>query len=236
METFSAKPNEKILVVAPHPDDESIGCGGLLLTFGNQIDVLLVTDGRTAHSNEITDEKCILVRQAEFNQAVSQAKVNNHISLGLPDGKAYLCGKSLRNFDFSKYSKVFIPNRTEEHIDHRATNECIRRVLRRKHFQVQVYEYEVWSPLAFPTHYLDISTVFQKKDKLIACYESQLSIRDYNTMTQGINAYRGVSCHTAYVEAYELISAKNRRKKIYFKLPVRFQLWIMSHMNKQQRK
>ena len=40
------KETEKILIVAPHPDDESIGTGGLLSLYSNQCDVIVMTDGR----------------------------------------------------------------------------------------------------------------------------------------------------------------------------------------------
>lgn len=42
--------NDKILVVAPHADDESIGCGGLLSLYGNQTDLLLITDGSKGYT------------------------------------------------------------------------------------------------------------------------------------------------------------------------------------------
>ena len=42
---LTLNPDERILVVSPHPDDESIGCGGLLAKFYGKCDVHLVTDG-----------------------------------------------------------------------------------------------------------------------------------------------------------------------------------------------
>jgi len=38
--------SDRLLVVAPHPDDESIGCGGLLLKHADKCDVAVLTDGR----------------------------------------------------------------------------------------------------------------------------------------------------------------------------------------------
>ena len=39
------RPTDKICILAPHADDESIGCGGLLALYGKQCDVVLLTDG-----------------------------------------------------------------------------------------------------------------------------------------------------------------------------------------------
>ena len=36
----------RILIVSPHPDDETIGCGGILAKYGSQCDVVVLTDGR----------------------------------------------------------------------------------------------------------------------------------------------------------------------------------------------
>ena len=188
------EPDDRILIVSPHPDDEAIGCGGLILTYGDQVEVLLVTDGRTAHGENLTDEQCAAKRYIEFKQMLGKTSVRRHFFMNIADGNAISCDKKLDNIDITKYTKIFIPNRTEEHVDHRAVNECVRRLLRKKHCKVAIYEYEVWSPLAYPTHYLDISSCIEEKNKLISCYESQLCIRNYHAMVNGINAYRGVSC------------------------------------------
>lgn len=223
MYKLKIEPHDKLLIVAPHPDDETIGCGGLMLAYGGQTDVLLITDGRTAHSDDITDEQCAIIRQAEFNNAITQAGINEGLYLKLPDGKAYRCGKALKTIDFTRYTKIFLPNRSEEHPDHRASYEYIKRRLFRKSCKAEIYVYEIWSPLSFATHYLDIGSIIHLKDQLIDCYESQLRIRDYHAMVRGLNAYRGICCHTEYAEAYELLSFKNKMKRWYFKLPIGWQ-------------
>lgn len=227
-------PEDRLLVVSPHPDDESIGCGGLLLLYGAQTDVLLITDGRTAHGHDLSDDECATLRREEFVRATNCTKADNIMQLNVPDTKAFLCETKLNEIDLSKYTKVFVPNRAEENTDHRAVNECVRRALRRKHCRSELYEYEVWAPLAFPTHYLDISSVVQGKDDLISCYKSQLSLRDYHAMSRGLAAYRGVGCHIQYAEAYELISRKNQRKKWFYLLPVRIQAKIVCAIHRRR--
>lgn len=46
MNFIKIKPDDKCLVIAPHADDESIGCGGLLLTYPQNFEVVVLTDGR----------------------------------------------------------------------------------------------------------------------------------------------------------------------------------------------
>lgn len=226
------EPDDLILIVSPHPDDESIGCGGLILNYGTQIEVLLITDGRTAHGEDLTDEECAVRRYLEFQKMLKNTSVKNHYYMKIADGNAIACDKGLDNIDINKYTKIFVPNRAEEHVDHRAANECMRKLMRKRRCKAVLYEYEVWSPLAYPTHYIDISSCIESKDELISCYESQLCIRDYHAMVRGINAYRGVSCHTKYAEAYELISIKNLRKKVLFAIPIRFQKILLKMLRK----
>ena len=44
--------DEKILIVAPHPDDECIGAGGILCTYTNQCEVIVLTDGALGQKNQ----------------------------------------------------------------------------------------------------------------------------------------------------------------------------------------
>ena len=224
---LKVEPDDYILIVSPHPDDESIGCGGLIMTYGAQIEILLITDGRTAHGEDLTDEECAVRRYLEFQKMLENTSVKNHYYMKIADGNAITCAKALENIDITKYTKIFVPNRAEEHIDHRAVNECVRKLMRKRRCKAALYEYEVWSPLAYPTHYIDISSCIEEKSELISCYESQLYLRDYHALVKGINAYRGVSCHTEYAEVYELVSIKNLSKKCFFSLSVRVQNMIM---------
>ena len=66
------KETEKILIVAPHPDDESIGTGGLLSLYSNQCDVIVMTDGRYGNT-EIPPDQMREIRKKEFCQAMKKA-------------------------------------------------------------------------------------------------------------------------------------------------------------------
>lgn len=222
------RPNDSILVVSPHPDDETFGCGGLLLLYGNQIDVLLVADGKKSHGTGITDDECLRQREKEFQDVLSRIHVRNVMQMNLPDTEVFRFKKEFEKLDLSGYTKIFIPNRNEEHADHRAINEYIRQRIRRQHCKASIIEYEVWATLPYPNYYLDISSVIKEKERLIDCYSSQLLIRDYHSMIIGLNAYRGVVCHVAFAEAYELISAKNELKKRFYRLPVKSQKQILN--------
>lgn len=49
------KESDRILIVAPHPDDETLGCGGILAKYGEKCDVLLITDGRLGFFQNSTE-------------------------------------------------------------------------------------------------------------------------------------------------------------------------------------
>lgn len=76
-----------VLVVAPHPDDETLGCGGTLLrhvTNGDAVHWLIVTDMRTEHG--FSDAQ-VSQRQAEIQKVAAAYGFTKVHNLGLPPAK-----------------------------------------------------------------------------------------------------------------------------------------------------
>ena len=102
--------DDRILVVAPHPDDETLGCGGLLALYGTQCDVLVMTDGRYGRSPErktIPDEEMISIRYGEIEKALAIAKVNRLYKLDIEDGHLDRNRKkAIKAKDFKSYGEL----------------------------------------------------------------------------------------------------------------------------------
>ena len=192
---LNIKENDKILIVAPHPDDESIGCGGLISIYGKQCDVVVITDG--------DDKKGLMdiadVRQREFEKAMTFAGIKKWKCLRIPERKVKENINQIKQIGFSQYAHIFVPNRFDEHKDHIDVYKVVKSLVKRK---TKLYEYEVWSPLRKPNIYLDISEVSDKKIQMIKSHKSQIKELDYVGMIMGLNAYRGRSHGYPYAECY----------------------------------
>jgi LmbE family N-acetylglucosaminyl deacetylase len=181
--------------VAPHPDDESIGCGGLLQLYGKQCDVVVITDG----DNRKVVSDIANVREKEFVKAVTLAEVHEYKCLRIPEGHIKQHKEKIAEIDFTKYQHVFVPNRFDNHNDHVDVYTVVKSLVKKK---TKLYEYEVWSPLRTPNIYLDITEISDKKIQMIKTHESQVRELDYVGMIMGLNAYRGRSHGYLYAECY----------------------------------
>lgn len=210
---------DQILIVAPHPDDETIGCGGLLAGYGAQCSVLLMTDGRQGAPSDYDGKEDICeVRKRELRQALREAGTDRLFCLDAPDGNLKGRHAGLHEIDLKGYTYVFVPNPWENHDDHRAACALIKKELKRQKSKAKLMQYEVWTALREPDYYLDISQQIGVKRRMIACYASQLRDKDYMGAAIGLSAYRGMWPGYSYAEAYSTCGWKHALWACYSRL------------------
>lgn len=230
MSQLDISPKDRILIVAPHADDESIGCGGFMALYAQQCDVLLLSDGRNGkcgtYSN-LSTEDYIGLRERELLDTIAQIGIKRLYSLNLPDCQVYKYFNRISKFDFSKYSYIFIPNRKEAHPDHRCVFGIMKK-LQRKHKlgNAILVEYEVWTPLIRPNIIYDISNVIEIKKRMISNYKSQIETLDYVNKSVALNEYRGINGNVAYAEAYFKNTFCSELKYLFSQLPISLQMSI----------
>jgi LmbE family N-acetylglucosaminyl deacetylase len=192
---------EPVLVVAPHPDDEALGCGGaiaLLRLMGYTVRVLVVSDGTQSHPHSQKYPKAALqqLRAAETIAAMGWLGVDKSelTFLQLPDGGVPGVGSlgfaSAVDRCHAYLLKtapqlVFLPWRHDPHPDHRATWQIFKTAIDRLAEPPRSLEYPIWdwdvqqrdlSHRAIVTPWrLDISPVLELKRQAIDLYLSQLT-------------------------------------------------------------
>ena len=179
MRTLHISKEDNILILAPHPDDESIGCGGLLNMYPNQIDIVVMTDGARGDVNTSL-QKMKTQRKKEFESAVSNVDVRSYDFLDYPDGELAFYPKCMNKIDFQKYTKVFIPHCSEAHADHKATFEyAIKEMIEKNLKEIEVYQYETRAAINEDATAIDISNCIEDKLRMVRQYVSQTKEYDY---------------------------------------------------------
>ena len=200
---LNIKENDKCLIIAPHPDDESIGCGGILRLFPNNFDVISLTHGS---ENDI--------RYIEMHEAMNYAGIKNLIMLNLKDKNILTGQKDFDEIDISCYNYIFIPYIFDQHCDHKAVSVLLDKKLQNSDYKnnLSIVFYEVWSTINMPQYYVDISTVADDKKNMINFHKSQISTKEYADKILGLNAYRGLFRNLKYVECFSILSVNNFKK------------------------
>lgn len=194
---------EKILVLAPHPDDESIWCWWLLLKYSTNCDVIVLTDGCYWGKSNQSLDKIVADRQCELAQAMEYCGIENYSFLNIQD--SCLCENFtvFAQIDLSKYDKIFCPSPNDNHQDHK----CVYWFISRMKHTAQVFGYEVRSTLNDPSHYIDISDIIELKKTMINFHTSQVEQVDYVNKIIWLNCYRWIQVYPAipYAEVYRVL-------------------------------
>ena len=189
---MAAPRGRRIAVVAPHPDDESIGAGGTLLgarEAGASIAALFLTDDPSP--------TLAAVRRAEATAACGTLGATAHflghleraISVDMPALAAF--GAALDSISGGAGpDTLFVPFLADDHDDHRRANELLLRAVDGGHLRArpEIWAYQVYTSLPCNV-FVNIGVHAAGKSEAIRHHTSQMARRDWVSTALGLNAY-----------------------------------------------
>jgi N-acetylglucosamine malate deacetylase 1 len=198
----------RVLVIAPHMDDEVIGPGGTVVRHvraGSEVAVVFASDGGAAATGGDREEY-VTTRKTEAALAAERMGTSIIGFLDHPDGD--LCRRERELADdlartISDYApdQIFVPFPTDHHRDHQATAAATAYAVRRAAWRGDVWSYEAWSPL-WPNVSVDITDVVDDKVSALECHRSQVTSVNYVDAAIGLNRFRGLRVGTPLAEAF----------------------------------
>ncbi len=181
----------KVVVLAPHPDDETIGCGGVLCKYvlaSTQVSIIFISDGRLGDpalkilgkERKSREQQALAEeRENEARRATNELGVSDLIFLRLPDGRVRADSDSVESLrahlNRLEPDVVFLPFLADQHPDHFETNLLFLRAASAgyKAREPECWAYEIWTPL-FANRILDITSVAETKWAALRQYERQI--------------------------------------------------------------
>ena len=225
--------NKTVLVVVAHPDDETIGCGGLIAKLKknkNKVYALYLADGRTARGK-------IKVKKNKTSEELKNASK----ILGFK-WISNLCGKfldqKLDSYPLLSLIKiveeakrkvkpniVITHSKSDLNRDHRLVFETVLTAFRPKHKERwnTILSFEIPSATDYgnnafkqnfnPTYFVNIKQEWKKKEKALRSYKTEMLKFPNSRSIKGIkalNQIRGVQNGMEIAEAFELIKYISR--------------------------
>ena len=217
---------KSVLVVAVHPDDETLGCGGALLKHkdkGDEIHWLIATDVKASEGFEKTmvekreeeiDKVKELFRFSSVNRLrLSTTKIDQYSMSDLTSKIASVIKKVRPDI-------IYLPFKGDVHSDHKyifdAAYSCTKNF--RYPFIKKIYMMETLSETEFapstkedgfvPNVFIDISNYIDKKIELMKVYESEMGEHPFPRSERNIRALgtlRGATCGCDYAESFMLL-------------------------------
>jgi N-acetylglucosamine malate deacetylase 1 len=189
--------NGKTLIIAPHPDDETFGCAGLILkkvAGGTEVNVLFLTNGEQSLTT-VPKEEVAKQRISDAKEVASILGVKETYFLELTDGKIPRRGSIKYNDSINKLAnlikelnpeEVYVTHPLDNWSDHTGASELAFDVLKDLENEIALYYYWVWVWYSLPfqkisnirfrnTYFLSIKDVFTYKKQATEIYLESLA-------------------------------------------------------------
>ena len=214
----------KILIVAAHPDDEILGCGGSIIKLkkNHEIKVIFLTNGV---SGRINNKKKIIKRKKECLRLFNFLNLTQPIFFNFPDNQ--LDSVSLLKIvkKIEKVTRTYKPDTVITHyenclnIDHRIAYQATITACRplKRSTVSKILSFEIQSSTDWvlsknknfqPNYFIDISSTIKKKIDAMNFYKSELREYPHSRSLKAIRSLasvRGVSAGLKYAEGFVLV-------------------------------
>ncbi len=217
----------KILVIAPHPDDELLGVGGTLLKKkeeGHELGWLIMSKMKEKHGWE---KERIEIRSNEILKVTKELNINNENLFQLDFATTKLdkypfseiVNEVSKTIKYFRPEIIFIPHFGDIHSDHRISFNAISACS--KWFRYPsikyIYSYETISETEYnliktnnfsPNYFIDITNYMDQKIKLLSIYKSEISKPPFPRSFEVIEAlatFRGSQSGFKFAEAFTLL-------------------------------
>ncbi len=190
------------IVFAPHPDDETLGCGGTILSrraLGAPVWVVFLTDGRSSHSHLIPAAELASIRRQEATQACAALNVSAEyvIHLDFPDGDlnsytAEATDKIAALLREINPKAIYFPHFAEPPADHQATYQSVMAARNAVAANITAYGYPIWLWQQWPWVSLHADNRYERQMlwhnirhmrvgwRLVTELDTAVDIREYN--------------------------------------------------------
>ena len=193
---------QRIVVIAPHPDDESIGAGGILLAHRGKASVSIVTVFNGEGGGQLGAEpwsdgasyksRLVQTRKSELAEVAKRLEARSVHAIDLPDGYSNPSRQDARKIraivEALRPDVVMIPWFLDGLPDHQMVNLLYASGC--GDLDCMVLGFEVWT-LCSPNAFFDTTNWQQEKTELIHHYKSQLATMDYERFATGLGFVRG---------------------------------------------
>ena len=218
------KTNKIVLIIAAHPDDEVLGCGGTILRHvaaNDSVHALFMTDGVSARDENVEELREKRVRAMEAAKRVLGIQTVHQFDF--PDNQM----DTVPELEIAKQVEVLVreiqPNVVYTHhlgdlnIDHRLTARAAMVACRPlpKSSVSEIYGFEILSSTGWnapsadpfiPTMYVDIDGFLEKKTEALMCYSDELRPAPHARSVQSLACLAKYRGHTVGVQAAEAFS------------------------------
>lgn len=176
------QPGGKALILAPHQDDEILGCGCFILKMikeGGKVKTVFFTDGSKS-SDEIDPEELKKIRKIEAKEVARILGMEPPEFLNIEDGKLDHKDKdvAIKTAEIIKKFKpdlIMVPYFLDGHKDHSAVSGILINALELIEYKGRLFAYRINSPISVHgiTHYIDCTDFMEYKANALKLYESQ---------------------------------------------------------------
>lgn len=216
----------KVVVVAVHPDDETIGCGGTLLRHkqaGDEIHWIICT--AVSEADGFSKER-VSSRDAEIKKVAAMYGFDGVHQLGLRTvhvdeySENTLVGHFSKLFSEIQPEVIYLPFKSDVHSDHRhifsAAYACtksfrypsVKRVLMMETASETEFAPATKEDVFLPNVFVDISAHLKKKLEILSVFESELGQHPFPRSLRNIEAlavHRGATAGCEYAESFSLL-------------------------------